>query len=593
LLMLFQSYSTIFPLTIYIAIVMLFIIAIVFSILFTKELTAVVGIFLFSMVVRLMYFVSTRFSVFPYGDPYSQYSVLQEFSQSSHVSILHASSFINFLAVVPHQYSEWPGFQVFALSLSRITNLPLFWTALTVPFMLYGIWFVLSYAIVRKIFEKFSGKSSVLSVVSLAVASAFPTFELPPEYKYDFMAAILLLAVTLLLMYPLERHIFEKSILFVVMISAIVITHSLTALFLVMLMTLLGVAFIIRAYVPMMPRFARYLPQASKSIRSGPLLKLVVLALAAVAIWWTYYATFAETYASVNSSFIFRSFSLQFLSLARVGGQTGSMLGSLTPSWLIHLLHYRDDFLLALLGVGALVLIIRPTILGKRLMIVAILLSIGVATIVTEAFRTLNFGDRAFLTFAPILACFVVMPVAAMTYLNPKVGKIGALVLMFFFLFSIGLGFWGSSYAPVFLYSNQASAYSYGEHPLNWEQVGNYMNYATSSNTNSAPRCILTNEIYVTSLAIPTQWLNRTYTFPNIRIAPGYVSIIYDSLTHFNDSYVSEPLVPYKATNPQQQNFSDSALSNTLSNNSDLIFSGGNTTIYFTLGETGNTSKPC
>lgn len=581
--MLYQSYRPVLSLTIYISLVILFVAAIAFSILFNKELIAALGIFSFSIVIRLMYYVSTNFSVLPYGDPYGQYTVLRVFSETSHVAIFPTSNFLNFLTRIPHQYSEWPGFQAFSIALSRITNLPLFWTALTIPFMLYGIWFVISYTLVKRIFANFRGSSSTLSVVSIGIAAALPTFEMPIIYKYDFLAAVLLLGFILLLTYAFDSHIVEKSLLSVLLITAIVVTHSLTALFLIIFVTMLGIAFVIRAFLPILiPRFKSSSLFARSTRYRGHFSfpKLIGLVLASVAVWWIFYATYVLTYASKGINFLLVSFSLQVLSLSRVGGQRGSIIGTLTPNWLIQLLHYRDEALLGLLVLGTVVLIVRPRILGKRLLIAAILFAIGVVTLVTEVSRTLNFGDRAFLTFAPILACFMILPVAVIVSRKPSLGKLGGIVILMFFMISVGLGFWGSSYAPTFLYSNHASAYAFGEHPQDWQQVSNYMNYPVSLGTSTNQTCILTNEVYVTSLVLPVQELGVTYPFTDIRARPGCVAIIFDTLTHFNSSYVSEPYNPYSAT-PYLASFSDNTLTNILSNESDLVFDGGNATIYY------------
>jgi hypothetical protein len=583
--MLFQSYKPILPLTIYILLVIFFISAIIFAILFGKELTAAIGIFSFSIVIRLMYYVSTGFSVLPYGDPYGQYTVLQAFSETSRITIFSSSSFLNFLTRIPHQYSEWPGFESFSLGFSRITNLSTFWTALIIPFILYGVWFVVSYAIVRNIFAKFVRMSSTLSLLTMAVAIALPTFELPPIFKYDFMAAVLLLAVILLLILSYGREILGMSLLFVLLISAIAVTHSLTALFLVILVVLLGIGFVIRAVIPMLSlRLNGVWIFKGRSngvgFRHNSFPRIIVLVLSCVAAWWAYYSTFILAYASKGSQFLLSSFSLQFLSFSRIGARKASVITDLTPHWLIQLLSYRDELLLGLVTLGAIILVIKPTIVGRRLLVAGTLLSIGSVTLITEALRTLNFGDRAFLTFAPILACFVIMPVAALAYWKPNLAKVGGILIVFIFLFSVALGFWGSGYAPVYLYSKSASAYAFGEHPTNWQQVANYMNYGAFATNSSNPSCILTNEIYVTSLVVPVKELGITYPFTDIRVRSGCLVIIYDSLLHFNYSAVSEPYFPY-SNSSFLPGFSDAAFSNTVANKSDLVFDGGNTSIYY------------
>jgi hypothetical protein len=583
--MLLQSYKPILPLTIYILLIILFVSAIAFSILFGKEFTAAVGIFAFSIVIRLMYFVSTRFQVFAYGDAYSQYSVLRYFSQTSHVSIFINPSFLNFLTRIPHQYSEWPGFEAFSLSLSRVTGLPLFATAMAVPFLLYAVWFVISYALLRTIFRSFRVNASKLSLLSIAIAAAFPTFEQPPEFKYDFMAALLLLALILVLIHPWEQRIFEKSVLLVILTLGIVVTHSLTSLFLVMIVVLLGVAFVVRALLPVLiPRAKRWsIVTRSSKEELLPFLYFLLFVLGSVAVWWIYYASFVAKYGLSHLQYIFTSFSFKFLSSA-AGGSRKAAVAQLTPSWLLELLHFRDDLLLALVAIGTLLLFIRPRIFGTRLLIPATLLSVAVVSLVTEVSHVLNFGDRSFLTFAPILACFVIMPVAAIASRKLRLAKLGGILILFLFLFSVGLGFWGSTYAPIFLYSSRQSPYAFGEHPTNWDQVAAYMRYSTGSSSNSSsPGCILTNEVWVTSLVLPVQELKSAYPFPNIRTHAGCITIIYQTLLYFNSSSISpEPYLPYKNTSLLPA-FSDAKFFDVLGNQSDLIFNGGNNTIYYTL----------
>lgn len=579
--MLFQSYRLLLSTYEYIGILGLFIIAIACSILFAREFTSIVGIFLFSIVIRLMYYVSTRFLVFPYGDPYSQYSVLLSFAETSHVTIFKSPSFLNFITRIPHQYSQWPGIEAFSLSLSRITGLPVFWTALAMPFVLFSVWFLVSYAIVRKIFSARANSwkyAPTLSLVSIAIAGAIPAFELPPIFKYDFMAGVLLLAFILLLFYPFEKRILEKSVLLLLLVSAIVVTHSLTSLFLMILMFLVGASFVIRALVSYLPKRRRSKTQDHYRWNI-PFPRLIAFILGAIAFWWTFYATFVQVYGGKTIPYIIHSFNPWAVVNPRIGTAKLSVLSALTSKWVLELLHYRDYALLALVAIGALILVIRPSFLGKRVLNTAILLSIGVVTIVTEVFKSLNFGDRAFLTFAPILACFIVVPIAVIASRNVKLAKFGAILLLVFFLFSIGTGFWGSSYAPSFLYTKSVSAYSFGEHPTDWQPVSTFL-YGGPNPGGTNPSCILTNELFVTSLIVPVQQLGVTYTFTDVRPRSGCIAIIYDSLLHFNASYIAQPYQPYPST-ANLPAFSDASFENTISNQSDLIFDGGNATVYY------------
>jgi hypothetical protein len=582
-LMLFQSYTRALPVEAYIFVVVLFIVAIGIAIVSKRELVALVGIFSFSLVVRLMYYVSTHFSVLPIGDPYSQYTVLLAFSQTSHVSIFSQASFLNFLTRIPHQYSEWPGFQAFSLSLSRITNLPLFWTALSIPFVLYGIWFIISYAVVRKLFANFTGKATILATLSMGIAATVPTFEMPLVFKYDFLAAIFLLAFILLLLHSFNIQIAEKTLLLGLLVTAIVVTHSLTALMMIIFITFFALAFLFRATLPMLTTAKFSIFTKTANVGHVLALRIFIFVASSIAVWWVFYATYAKTYALNAAPSLLRSISLKVFNPNRVQSASAiSVLNTLTPRWLLEILRYRDYFLLGLLIPGILILVVRPSILGKQLSTFATLGSIAIVTLTTELISTLNFGDRAFLTFAPLIASLGILPVAALALRKLNLAKVLGVLILFVFGFTLALGFWGTSYAPVYLYSKSSNSYTFGEHPTNWPQISNYLNYGTPPSSGSNFTCVLTNELFVTSLVVPLQDLKNTFPYTDIRTRPGCIVIIYDSLTHFNSSYIAEPYHAYQsANNGTLPAFSNSAFSNVLANQSDVIFDGGNGTVYY------------
>jgi hypothetical protein len=574
--MLFQSYTMTLPTIVYYFFVAIFAVAIISSIFLANEVITALGIFIFSLIVRLLYFVRTNFTVFPTGDPYGQYTVLRLFFETSRVSILHTTNFLNFLTEIPSQYSEWPGLQAFAVSLGRVTNIPLFFIALiVVPFILYSVWFIVSYAIAKLVLAKIFriNHSRIIVAVCLMIGSTQPRFEIPPVFKYDFLADVFLLGAILLIFSLLSfKDIAKSSILIGILSGAIVVTHSLTALFWVLLAVFFGIMLLFGPKVaPSMRSFIvllRIRLKPSKPITNFAWPRLLILVSGLTIVWWAYYAKFAVTYARFDAKDILFSFSTSSLAVTRVSGARGQFLTSLTSRWLLDVMELRDYAFLALILIGALVLIFRPAIFGK-LRYSVLLLSVVLITIPFEVLKTINFNDRPFLSFSPLLALVAVVPLVAILYYKPSLAKIGALVIALIFLFTVALGFYGSSYAPVYLYSNTASAYSFGEHPTDWPSVASYINFGGPSSFD----CVVSNEIYVTSLTLPVNDLVHAFPYTDIPVRSGCIGIIYENLSSFNTSYISEPYYPYPS-------FSNSGFANqTLQ--SDVVFSMTNLTIYY------------
>src|SRR5712691_8280507 len=156
--MLFQAYTHDLPTLAYYGSLVLFLAAVMSSIILGSEHLAVVGLFSFFLVLRLMFYVSTLFLVFPFGDPYGQFGVLRAFDQSSHISIVFPNippfDSTLYLAVITNQYSQWPGFQILTLSFSRTTGLTLLNSAMAITMILDVGWFVVSYALVKKVLAR-------------------------------------------------------------------------------------------------------------------------------------------------------------------------------------------------------------------------------------------------------------------------------------------------------------------------------------------------------------------------------------------------------------------------------------------------------
>jgi hypothetical protein len=560
----------------------LFVAAIGTSVTFASESLALLGVFSFFMVIRLMFYVSTRFLVFPFGDPYGQFGVLRAFAQSSHISVLYPGTLpfdkTQYLTSALNSYSQWPGLQILALSLARVTSLPLLESALALTLIFDAVWFILAYSVIRKILRRTGLGLQNPAALLLAIVTSLASTEMPSYFKYDFPAMLFLLASILLLLRVYDDYDLSGRVPLTVLSLAIIVTHSITSLVWVLVLFPFALWSVFPSIVerlpPILRGFLSPLSQSSKfGRRSSPLPALFAFALTSFVSWSTLYAVYLVKYATVSSSKIFASLSLVGAITARVSsGQGGFAI--LTPKWMVDLLYVRDHLLLGLLLAGAVgVVLFRG--LFSRIHVRILILTVVLITLLTELSSALSFGDRAFLLFAPLLGLLYLVPLEGIRRFRPRLGKVAAILIVAIFMFSAGIGFWASSYAPTGLYTQGADPSIASGRPLTWPAVASYLSYAGRQD------CILTNEIYTTSLSVPVQEYNITSLVGNAPVRPRCLVVIYERLYSAVNSNVSsfgfgEPYFPYST-------FSPSGFYSGLNNNSDIIFSTGAETIYYHL----------
>ena len=576
--MLFQAYTHELATLAYYLALLLFVVAIASSVAFGSEPLAVVGVLSFFLVIRLMFYVSTRFLVFPFGDPYGQFGVLRAFDQSSHISILFPNvppfDRTQYLATVTNSYSQWPGFQILTLSLSRMTGSPLLQSAMTITMVLDVGWFTLSYLLVKKVLARTNVNLPNSVALCLAIVTALPTTEMPSFFKYDFPATLFLLASVLLLLRIYDDHDSNVMVPLVILNMAITVTHSVTSFFWVLLLLPFAIWTVAPRFVTTLfsklPGFLRRSIQLPNFSRHPPLHALFAFSLISFLSWSAFYAEFLVKYSAVSTGKILSSFSLGALSFSHLSsGQSGSVL---TANWILDLLYVRDHILLGLFLAGvAAVFLIRT--LFRRAHVKFLILTVTLIAVLTEVSGALSFGDRAFLLFAPILGAVYLASLIFVGSLRPRLGMIVAVFLMALLMFPAGIGFWASSYAPTSLYTQGADPSVASGRPLEWPVVASYLSFSGKSS------CILTNEIYATSLSVPVQEWNVTKLIGNVAPAPGCLVVVYSGLFSAANLNVSlygfgEPYFPYRG-------FSPGAFYGHLYNNTDRVFSTGEETFYY------------
>jgi len=583
-IMLYQAYTHALPTMAYYSALLLFIAATVSSIMFGSKLLAGTGVFCFYLVIRLMFYVSTRFLLFPFNDPYEQFGVLEAFAQSSHIQVLnptvHILDLTGYLATLTNQYSQWPGLEILTLNLANVTGLPLLATALVLTITLDVVWFAVAYSLVSKILSRVSVNLPNPVALCLAIVTSLPlTSALPTYFKYDFPGMILMMAGILLLVRIYDDLDHRVAIPLIIISAAITITHSITTL----LWILLLLSFVIWNVV--IQPLAKYLPSSLQPLftdragRAGvkglyaPVTPLFIFMLVSTALWWTYYAVIMKKLLQISPIKSFASFSLSSaLQVQRLSPAQG--LGLLTPPWILELLSIRDRIFLGLLLAGIATILLRHTIVKRAHMKVLLL---AAATIAPGAALThgLSYQNRAFTLLGPLIGILLLAPLVLVGLRHLRLGKTMAVSITVLLMLSVGLGFWASSYAPTGLYTYGADPSSASGRPLSWPAVASYMAFSGNQS------CILTNEIYVTSLSVPVSEWNITKLVGVGGIEPGCLTIVYNGLYSTVNANISsfgftEPYIPYSGFSPQM-------FYSSLGTHSDIVFATGEETIYYSL----------
>ena len=584
IVMLYQAYTHALPTIAYYLALALFISAVASSINFGSKLLAGTGVFSFYLVIRLMFYVSTRFLVFPFNDSYAQFGIVEAFAQSSHAQILnptvHILDLTTYLATITNQYSQWPGLEILTLMLANVTGLPLLTTALALTMTLDVGWFAVAYCLIGKILNRVSVNLPNPVALCLGIVTSLPvTVPLPTYFKYDFLAMILMLAGILLLVRIYDDLDNRVAIPLIVISAAITITHSITAfVWILILLSFVIWNAVMRPLAKFLPSMLRYL-FTDRARRVSPeglyasVKSLFIFVLVSTVSYWTFYAPFMKKLLSVSSPRIFATFSPSFaLQAQRLSPSQG--LGLLTPPWILELLSLRDRVFLGLLLAGIVTILLGYSIV-KRAHLRVLLLTVATIAPVTALSHGLSYGDRAFTLLGPLIGILLLAPLILVGLRRALLGKMMAISITVLLMLSVGLGFWASSYAPTGLYTYGADPSSASGRPLSWPAVASYMSFSGNEH------CILTNEIYVTSLSVPVSEWNITKIIGVVRIEPGCLAIVYNGLYSTVNANISsfgftEPYIPYAGFSPRV--FYDG-----LGTNSDRVFDSGEETTYFYL----------
>ena len=561
-IMLYQASTLRLSFAIYIAALAGFVACIFISSVYFDLKITLFTIFAFSLVRGVMFFFATDFLVLPFGDTYGQLAVSTSIYQSGHLA------FIPNLTLNPvfglSGYSTWPGLEILTTSFSRFSGMPLLYAAMALSIVIYIVLLLAGYGVIRAILWDVPGRFRSFVAFPLMVMTSFYFMDIPPEYKYDALATVFLFLLMLLVIRSSSDLSKSLAFPFSLLIGALTITHNLTALaWIVFLLPFL-----------ILGRTGNLLGLRHPSVRNLRALSLVLVTSAISVLAWALYGSpygvnlfFYEgnTWQGLFSNLL--TFSLGNISNVRAYLNVPPVLSTFTPNWLLSLLRIRDYLYLFLLASGYVLVLVRPKLIPNTKALFALAIA---GPLVAYTILTPNTGveGRFSPLFAPLIGVIILLPFLLAQRSWPNFARVGVIAVCALLLFASGLGFWANSYAPVYLYNPGSSAANFGEHPLTYPAVADFISSTPSL------KCIFTNEVYVTSAILRIGQLQGLGLVGYEPAQAGCIVIVYRDVGSFNSSYVTEDSGFYHG-------FSDSSFASYLSLHSDAVLStSGPTNMY-------------
>lgn len=527
-----QFWFLLLPLSAYLVLVVTSSLSLVLLVMRVRRLASEFLALSFASVLGLSYMLSTHFTVLAYGDPYGQFLVLRELAATSHITLLSFSTPIE--VTQPYQmYVGWPGIQIVALAFSEMTNVPLLQTSMALSIAFFVFLTLASFALAKSVLRNIFFPLRNFPTLVALVPAFLPFYDDPTQFKYNFPADVMMICGVLLLLESYTKRTNKYLFPLVILTAGVGLTHNETSfIWMVFVLLVLGASVFQTVLSRYVHKISLYMPVAPKS--SNALGAGIVLLTVTVAVWvgFGYYVLRSLPYYLET---LIHPFGIAPLGISPV---STTDLTSLTPSWLVSLIHIRTSVLFSTFVAGLMVLLARPRLYRDSTITWFLLLACAFAG--GTAFLGSFFQGYYGLTLLTVLDAIVcITPFIYLATRSKTSARIGALSVIVLFV-SIGfLGFWGNSFAPAYIFDKSISAPSLGEHPTTWSIASSFMENRTSSD------CIVTNEVYVTSLGLPIGELNSLYGLWNVPLRSGCVVIDYP-LLNASSSYISEVVDPYQ-----------------------------------------------
>ncbi|MCJ7509361.1 MAG: hypothetical protein MUP14_00530 [Dehalococcoidia bacterium] len=533
ILLAYQLWTKAFPLWVYLASSAALAIIVGLSLLIYRQHRSlvIIQVFFVSLLIMHAYYLATHYAVLPWGDPYGQYWVLSTSLQDGKVSL--SPEYAGERAVTS-LYNGWPGIHFVGAALAEVGNVAPLEVAMFLPWALFVAFLLLAYLLLRELASDFSSASVLLPFsLLILVTSPFLNEGVPPLYKYQYMAVVLLLGFFYLAHRHLHRPSPVLSLLLIIVTAALVITHHYTSFLAVLFL------FILALILTLASRYSEALGRRgflAGAYQFAPFFMLGVIAVVFLFLWWNEAATVIWPYVSD---------SIEKLSkILRSGAaepaiwETGYTYP--TPWWAVAILVLRDVLMFGGAVLGFALIVVRRRYTPTRLFIISAVLVLAIPVLADAVFKYTGPPYRAIGIFMPFVAfCAgffytqLASRLAPMRYV-PAAILVGVAAL---FVFSSMIGLWGNRYIPQHLYNPSVSWVQGGEHPTEWRRLESYLDGRV---TYEKVDMFLTDERYAMGLILPMdQWDKiEVVGTQGVDLSPGSLVVAFRGLDP--DSYIEE-----------------------------------------------------
>ena len=416
----------------------------------------IIQLFLIFLLLNSIYYLSTKFSVLPYGDSYWEYAVLKTFEHDSSLFIISTSSSITSNLSM---YSGWPLLQSLAIVFSGVTGINTFQTLIIIPVIIGVMTFIILYIFLDRLRIKLNFGKELVSFGLLFYVISPDSIFWRTQFVRQNLGALLLsslfLVTYLLLSFSSQKR---KIVLLAIMIVvSIIIAHHLTSFVTLSYFFLLFMLLFIQDNFQKKNILERIKSMNFQSIHL--FLVLGLLTLIAIYVYW-------DNVVGPLIYPIVKSRIDRFLDIL-TGIRSPDFFvpqavypNQLTPLWALLLLAFRDIAIYASAVIGFIFLWRkRPQSMSRLFVILsivafALLFIINNLTIRLEPYRLLMMS----LPFIVFLSGIIFFELKSHKPWNKLL-----YVILVLIIFSSFVGLWGHNFAPIHLYDSSINPQSVGE----------------------------------------------------------------------------------------------------------------------------------
>lgn len=457
-------------------------------------------VLLVSLLIMSVYYLATHYSVLPWGDPYNQYWVFATSAEQGQVPL---AAQLDRPYAVPEFYSGWPAIHILGMTVAETPDLSPLAVAMFLPWVLFLVLFLFAYLLLKGVVDDLGAHEGLigLGLLILVTSPFLGAGGLPPAYEYQYMAAALITMVFYLSHKRLGKSSPATSLVYLLAVLGLVITHHYTSFVAVLYLAFLAATFVV---VQVFRAFSNRSSHTESNQPVSPFVILAALSAVIVFLWWDEVST--SIWPRIGG------FLNRVAEIMRQGAAEPSVWETLypypSPPWAVALLWTRNILMFGGAALGLILIVRQRWPAGRtQAFIVGSLLALSIPALPDAAFGFAGPPYRAVGIFMPFLAL-----AAAFFYLRlgPWLGKLkggfGAIVpiVLALFVFSALVGQWAHQYVPRHLYDPSVSLAEGGEHPPEWRRLDQFLDASVSYDE---VETFVTDESFVMGLILPVdQW---------------------------------------------------------------------------------------